>query len=88
MPVTEEKSRPRADDSHDTPGRANDLGCARWVKQPKGNNAGAGTESRNQIAQGEAQRANGSFQARSENIERKQIEKKMGDACVKKQRGK
>ena len=86
--MTKKKSGPRTDNSHDAAGRTNDLGRMHNFEQREQDNAAGGSDTGEQVTGGKSQCANGSFQWRTQHIEREKIEDQMKQAVMEKERGK
>src|SRR5262249_24693033 len=80
--VSHQKPGPRADDSHNTPGSADELVDLHETDDRQSHYTCAGDESSHQVAHGKSNCSYGSFQRRTEDIKRKNIEKQMGKTPV------
>src|SRR6266851_4036663 len=77
MAMAKKESGPRADDSHDAAGRADEFGGPNDFQLGQRYDAGGGTDSRNQIARGESHCADRFFQGRTKHVEREEVKNKM-----------
>src|SRR5919198_322128 len=84
--MSQQKSRPRADDSHDTTRSANKLGDLYETEYHQTHNTCTRSKPRDQVAQGESDCAYRSLQRRTQNVERKNIEKQMGKTSMQEER--
>jgi hypothetical protein len=87
VPVHNQKPGPRADNSHYASRRADELSDLHDPDYSQEHNARAGGKSRNQIAHGESDWADGPFQRGTKNVQGEKVEKQMEQTCMQKKRG-
>src|SRR5947209_80761 len=86
MAVTNQKSRPGSDNSHDAPGCANQFGLRHNFKQSERDHTGGRSDPGDQICKPEARGTDRALERRPEHIESEQVEEEMSHIVVKKKR--
>src|SRR2546425_13059773 len=86
--MSKQETSPRADDAQDAARGADQFKRLDHADPPECYDTGAGSKARQKIACAESRRADGSLQRRAAHEEGKEIEEKMHNVVMAKQRGK